>query len=53
MKVKCLNCNHSFESNPKRTVGCLCDSDAPTWIGVASNGKLITMSYAKYEIEKD
>jgi hypothetical protein len=50
MQIKCLNCNHIFESNPKRTVGCLCDSDAPTWIGVASDDKLITMSYAQYEI---
>jgi hypothetical protein len=33
MKVKCLNCQHSFSADPKRTVGCLCDSDAPTWLG--------------------
>ena len=53
MKIKCLNCQHSFEPDPKRTVGCLCDSDAPTWIGVASDGKLITMSYANYQINED
>jgi uncharacterized OB-fold protein len=53
MKIRCVHCGHQFERNPKRTVGCLCDSDAPTWVGVASDGKLITMSYADYEIQKD
>ena len=53
MKIYCKNCKHSFERNANRIVGCLCDSDAPTWIGVTSEGKMITMSYADYEIEKD
>ncbi len=53
MRIRCLNCQHSFTPDPKRTTGCLCDSDAPTWIGVTSEGKMITMSYANYEIEKD
>ena len=53
MKIYCKNCKHSFERNANRVVGCLCDSDAPTWIGVTSEGKMITMSYADYEIEKD
>ena len=52
MKVKCLNCQHSFSADPKRTVGCLCDSDAPTWLGLTPDNKLMEMSYAKYEIEE-
>jgi hypothetical protein len=53
MKIRCLNCQHSFQPDPKRTTGCLCDSDAPTWLGVTSEGRLITLSLTKYEIEKD
>ncbi len=53
MKIRCLNCKHTFEPDPRRTVGCLCDSDAPTWVGVTSDGKLITMSYANYEMIED
>ena len=53
MRVRCLNCDHAFQSDPKRTTGCLCDSDAPTWLGVTSEGRLITLSLTKYEIEKD
>jgi uncharacterized OB-fold protein len=53
MKVKCHSCGHIFLPEPRRTVGCLCDSDAPTWIGLTSEGKLITMSYANYEIVKE
>jgi hypothetical protein len=41
MKVKCLNCNYSFSADPKRTVGCLCDSDAPTWLGLTPDNKLM------------
>jgi len=49
MQIKCCSCGHIFSPEPKRVVGCLCDSDAPTWIGLTSEGKLITMSYANYE----
>lgn len=49
MKVKCNSCGHLFSPEPRRTTGCLCDSDAPTWIGLTAEGKLITMSYANYE----
>ena len=50
LKIICNNCGYLFETNPKRTVGCLCDSDAPTWIGVTPDNKLIKMSQANYEI---
>jgi len=51
MTIRCNTCNYLFSPDPKRTVGCLCDSDAPTWIGVSPDGKVITMSYADYKIE--
>jgi len=49
MKVQCNTCNHIIVSDTKRTVGCLCDSDSPTWVGVTSGDRLITMSYSKYQ----
>ena len=53
MKIRCHNCNHTIKPDLKRTVGCLCDSDAPTWLGVTSEGRLIVLSLTKYTIEKD
>jgi len=52
MKIECLTCNYEFEPDPKRTIGCLCDSDAPTWVGVASDGKIIKMSYSVFAMKE-
>ena len=53
MRIKCNSCGHIFSPEPRRTMGCLCDSDNPRWIGVTSEGKLITMSLANYNKEED
>lgn len=44
----CLKCQHMVTHNPKRLEGCLCDPDAPTWIAITTDGRLLTMSHAKY-----
>jgi uncharacterized OB-fold protein len=48
--VRCNNCKHVFQNDEKRTIGCYCDSDAPTWIAVAPNGRVLSMSYSNYDI---
>lgn len=53
MKIRCNSCGHVFSNDERRTVGCLCDSDAPTWIGVSPDKRLILMSYANYDILED
>jgi hypothetical protein len=50
MKVHCNKCSYTIEQDDKRTVGCLCDSDAPTWIGITPQGRLLHMSHGSYEV---
>ena len=52
MKVVCHNCHGTVEYNPELTVGCLCDSDAPTWICITRTKQFVHMSHANYTIEE-
>ena len=52
MKVVCHNCHGTVEWNPEQTVGCLCDSDAPTWICITRTKQFVHMSHADYTIEE-
>ena len=49
MKVKCMTCQHVMEGQERRTVGCLCDPDAPTWLAVVNNKDIVGGTY-KYFI---
>lgn len=50
MKIRCLNCNHVVEEDPRRTIGCLCDPDAPTWCAI-SDGRVMAGSHSRWERE--
>lgn len=50
MKLKCEHCYAVVEHDEKHTIGCQCDPDAPTWIAILPNGRLISGSYASYEM---
>jgi len=47
--IKCLRCEYTLTHNPKHLVGCGCDPDAPSWIAIQSDGRLLKMSDAKFE----
>jgi hypothetical protein len=53
MKVKCLKCEGIVEYIKGRTAGCFCDPDAPTWIGIGPDKKLLKLSNVKYEVIDD
>lgn len=53
IKVKCLKCEGVVEHIKGRTTGCFCDSDAPTWIGIGPDKRLMSFSHAKYEVLDD
>jgi hypothetical protein len=46
--VVCLKCQHLVKHNPRQLEGCRCDPDAPTWIAITQDGRLLTMSHANY-----
>lgn len=48
--MRCNKCEAIVIRLPDRTAGCKCDPDAPTWVAIQTNGRLITMSQADYEI---
>ena len=50
--ITCNNCDVSFSMDGRRTVGCGCDPDAPTWVAVDKYGRVIALSYANYETRK-
>lgn len=52
IQLLCHKCNVLVSRDPLYVNGCGCDPDAPTWIAIQPNGKLITMSHAKYTIKE-
>jgi hypothetical protein len=52
MKVTCNKCQATLTWNPEQTVGCLCDSDAPTWICITRTKQFVHMSHADYTIKE-
>jgi hypothetical protein len=44
IQVRCNACKGVVKLDDQRTTGCLCDSDAPTWVGLSPAGKLIHYS---------
>jgi len=51
--IVCQICDGEVRLDNKRIAGCLCDPDAPTWVGVEPNGRLLAFSQSKYEIVTD
>ena len=51
--IVCQLCDGEVRLDNKRITGCLCDPDAPTWVGVEPNGRVLTFSQSHYEIVKD
>jgi len=49
MRICCQHCDGMVVHDETKVVGCLCDPDAPTWIGIARDGRILSMSYASYE----
>ena len=41
------------EVDADRIAGCRCDPDAPSWIGIEPNGRVLAFSQSKYEIVKE
>jgi hypothetical protein len=49
MKLRCLNCDTVVEHCETKLVGCNCDPDSPTWIAITEDGRVLTLSLARYE----
>jgi hypothetical protein len=45
MKLRCEHCLAVVSPDEKRIVGCQCDPDAPTWIAITPEGRVISGSY--------
>jgi hypothetical protein len=48
--IVCQVCDGEIKLDTDRIAGCRCDPDAPTWIGIEPNGRVLAFSQAKYEI---
>tara|TARA_R110000868_G_scaffold83595_1_gene235821 strand:+ start:578 stop:769 length:192 start_codon:yes stop_codon:yes gene_type:complete len=48
--IVCQVCDGEIRLDTDRIAGCRCDPDAPTWIGIEPNGRVLAFSQAKYEI---
>ena len=48
--IVCQLCGGEVRLNTDRIAGCLCDPDAPSWIGIEPNGRVLAFSQSKYEI---
>jgi len=51
--IVCQLCDGEVRLDTDRIAGCRCDPDAPTWIGIEPNGRVLAFSQAKYEIVKE
>jgi hypothetical protein len=48
MMVRCMTCQHLVIGAPSRTVGCLCDPDASTWLAIDNDERIIGGTYRYY-----
>lgn len=48
--IVCQLCDGEVRLDTKRITGCLCDPDAPTWVGIEPDGRVLTFSQSHYEI---
>ena len=48
--IVCQLCDGEIRLDADRIAGCLCDPDAPTWIGIEPNGRVLAFSQSNYEI---
>ena len=48
--IVCQVCDGEVRLDADRIAGCLCDPDAPSWIGIEPNGRVLAFSQSKYEI---
>ena len=48
--IVCQICDGEIRLDADRIAGCRCDPDAPTWIGIEPNGRVLAFSQANYEI---
>jgi hypothetical protein len=53
IELHCHKCDAIVTRDRVYVSGCLCDPDAPTWIAIQPDGKLITMSHADYTIKEN
>ena len=51
--IVCQLCDGEVRLDTKRITGCLCDPDAPTWVGIEPDGRVLTFSQSNYEIITD
>ena len=52
IELLCHKCNVLVSRDRIYVNGCGCDPDAPTWVAIQPDGKLITMSHAEYTIKE-
>lgn len=50
MKILCNHCKETLEHDLDLVVGCLCDSDAPTWVCIMQSKKVVALSHADYTV---
>ena len=48
--IVCQLCDGEIRLDTDRIAGCRCDPDAPTWIGIEPNGRVLAFSQSNYEI---
>ncbi len=48
--IVCQLCEGEVRLDRDRIAGCRCDPDAPSWIGIEPNGRVLAFSQSKYEI---
>lgn len=49
--IVCHKCRVTVRRDPdgRTTVGCGCDPDAPTWVAIMGNGRVLKMSHGSFE----
>lgn len=48
MIVRCMTCQHIVYGSSSRTVGCTCDPDAPTWVAIDNDERVIGGTYKQW-----
>jgi len=49
-QVRCNTCKAAVVHSKDYLTSCLCDSDAPTWVGIGKDGRLVHYSQSDISV---
>lgn len=47
--IHCLTCDQIVRHDERRLQGCYCDPDAPSWVAIDKDGRVVASASSRWE----